>query len=323
MFFEKSYKEWIQYLIILYRYKRHIMLFNKFQKIISKCDSNNIIQITLLENKRICLTRQLILIENIDFLTINREPVQYFIPLNKIKNINVMKFALSDISMNDDLIILLYYDAIRKCSILEYKRNFLTVHGSSEGMIFFDHVNFRKISLEKGELLYCDENYFEKSSSWIESVGGSIPLFGLTLGWKRNLYKYIEKQMSKKCSAINDIADKRKCIVKGYISIIKIYRLKEIQQYGEPIQKEYEPLKMDGKEWMGAIISNELLGSDTTDKLEWTMVYFVEDFLMLPIKMINLLDTKVRVYGEVIKCDIHTDLGDCNCFIKVRGMISE
>lgn len=131
--------------------------------------------------------------------------------------------------------------------------------------------------------------------------------------------------MSKKCTAINDIADKRKCIVEGYISVIKIYRLKEIQLCGYPgdFKKEYEPLKMEGKEWMGAIISNEVINSKTIDKLEWTMMYFVEDFLMLPIKMINLLDTKVRVYGEVIKCNIHTDLGDCNCFIKARSIISE
>lgn len=301
------------------------MLNQELDKIIIECKSSHIFQITLLENKRIFLNRQLVRIVDEKLLIINRKPIQYFIPLEKIKKVNIIKISLSDMSLNDDIDIILYYDAIKKCNALGYEKKYLAVHGSSEGVFFYDHVRFRKMSLEKGELLYCDEDYFDKNSGWIESIGGNIPLFGLTLGWKRNLHKYVEKQVSKKCLDLNDITDKRKCIVKGYISIIKIYRLEEIQRYGYPgsFQKEYEPLKMNGKEWIGAIISNEVLGSNTTDKFEWTMVYFVEDYLMLPTEMINLLDTKVRVYGEVVKCSIHTDLGDCNCFIKVRGMISE
>lgn len=170
------------------------MLYKDLQKKIMECKTNNIIQFTLLENRSICLNKQLIRIENEDMLIISRKPVEYYIPLERIISCNIFEYKLYDLSLNSTLEILLYYDAIKKCYILGYGRKLIAYHGSAEGLAFFDHIKFRKMSLEKGVFLYCDWDYFDKTSEWIESIGVSIPLFGVTLGWKKNLYKYVEKK---------------------------------------------------------------------------------------------------------------------------------
>lgn len=167
--------------------------------------------------------------------------------------------------------------------------------------------NWNDIEFTDDTPLYCDWNYLTRKEGGLESLGAGALGFSLSAGWNESLWSSFNDIIENKQVQIGEEPGKSEVTLSGYIGLLSI-------------DDNYVTKNMEGEDWIGGIISNEIIdGIDQFEDSNLSIVMFRKDSFMFPIDLWSDINNEVSVYGDVMNVSFNTGFSEADCFIKARA----
>lgn len=229
------------------------------------------------------------------------------------QNIEGKKFVVDDASRNPAHIVAYKHtlDKISKLDISVFRLGIVGVklaYPDEEPFI----ISYGDIILNNNTPLYSDWSYLQYISGGLTSLGIGTPLGGLEFGWSESLWKIFMKKVKGDPSSFNEIRARNDVVLKGFLSFINHKYILHSDEF-------YDVLQMEGETWIAAALSDKKVRtSDELKRADWSLIYFKEKNLMLPIKLLEKIADPVVIFAEIIPACIKTQAGNRDYFLKAR-----
>lgn len=193
------------------------------------------------------------------------------------------------------------------------KQDCLYAHYHEHHSVLVNEIRWGRAEPQDNIYLYADWEYINRVKYGVNSIGIGIPYASFSIGWESSLWKELSIMVNKnRLIPLDEIQNQSSGIIEGHINFQKA-----VNRTLNRTDIQY--VEMEGSKWLPAIISDDTY--DKQQKVNWGVVYFRNEGLMLPVDAWPAFDSKVTIFGEFIPVPIKTSFGDTKYFIKARAAI--
>lgn len=167
--------------------------------------------------------------------------------------------------------------------------------------------------------IYSDWEYFSIISGGLTGLGLGAVTLSFSYGWDDSLFSIFKGKLGDKTTTLNNVCSHNQVVVKCYVSIIE----KNVKLEQPQINNKDFELTMEGKSWIpAALTKNKVTSKEELSESNWILAFLKKDGFMIPKELINNIVNPIMVFADVIPARIITEVGEVNCFLKIRGAAS-